>query len=664
MDSKECLDIKVVISDLPGGTPLLEDFYVELVNHLISYLETKRNKFEVKYVNNFTDLHSEFECDSHKLVWFSNFPPNSTYEEYDVVESKRNIDGFIQTVPADSYSNSKLAFTEILAKYPKIVLEVITGAPFSVVSNFEIMALSAEGRVFIQRKHEWMNNNFHQSFANYVLTSLNRHINNNANPFDRIGIYQKKFTRTKVLYFEDDGNFSDEVISRLDRESGQMAFNAFRVESLQSLHKALLDKFPDIVVFIDVSGNHYDFIKEIAGNSECEFIVITGSYTEIPHVDNVTVVHMEHKKHYHISFLLEKIHEIASMDNTQNTPEHYLSKYYELLSDKTKNSFNDANRYIVGSQHHLIESVKAHKNFSIFAPAGTIDEVSRYINMLSVLSPYSILTYTPNEQFDQRTGAGELIEIQKLWDLPGNQMSFLAPNRLAQLIEANSELLNAANIQFFPTPSLSAFNESDWDKIGIKGRDAINSNGWHALSDPLAAFPAASLNAHFSFEENPLMTVLDSELSKILSLEIPYIDSSDPVELSKLIRDERESLSAFHIHTSRILDECINSAGDTSIDRILRRFEREINEGVRELESNIKRLKRTNLITLTSGTVLTASFTVMSVYGLVIPQSIAAFAGSGGAIGVLGNALSYLNELQNKKNNEFYFFWKLKHKGK
>ena len=83
----------------------------------------------------------------NKIILFSNFPPNCTYKRFKIIE----VDGCCGWI-ADSYDRTAQTYTEMMKKYPNVELHVITGAPEKLISDQEILSLSAPERIFLTRK--------------------------------------------------------------------------------------------------------------------------------------------------------------------------------------------------------------------------------------------------------------------------------------------------------------------------------------------------------------------------------------------------------------------------------------------------------------------------------------------------------------------------------
>jgi len=105
----------------------------------------------------------------------------------------------------------------------------------------------------------------------------------------------------------------------------------------------------------------------------------------------------------------------------------------------------------------------------------------------------------------------------------------------------------------------------------------------------------------------------------VAALEIPYITNLPADLLDKVLRDNQASLSAFRTRTKRVIVDLIESQSDIESGAILKRFKRDLEDGVGELRSRIATARTSALIQQAGGALVTAVSTLAAVSLIDLP---------------------------------------------
>src|SRR5205823_2678284 len=140
----------------------------------------------------------------------------------------------------------------------------------------------------------------------------------------------------------------------------------------------------------------------------------------------------------------------------------------------------------------------------------------------------------------------------------------------------------------------------------------------------------------------------------VARLEIPHIINVPPDFIDKLLGDNADSVSAFRIRTKRLIDDLIESQSDVESDSILKRFRRELEDGVRELRSRISATRTSAIVQQAGGAIVTAISTLAAVSLLDLPTVAARLVGGGG-LGSMGvQYLNYLLQMRAVKKSPYH----------
>jgi hypothetical protein len=614
-----------------------------------------------------------------RVVLFSNFPPDSSYAQDPVVTERVAAGGgVITSFAADSYEKTKAFYSSLLSAHPAVELHVITGAPFERLTNFEITSVGLGDLVTVQRKSEWLYQpDYPQRYADYVIKTLGASLarQRGAQSYDRSRIYASQFSRLSILVLCDQANrFAVDVTKYVLEACGQMSFHFNLARSVEDAHSTLINSDVDGLLVIDIPGNWFPILDTLAASNQTMAVFyLTTAVHELSNLpQNVATYYLEPHASKDFRELLDAflaaIEQLRAVPANVDVRQHVLKRFFQILSEDCEESFARANRYLVRVQHLLLGALSREKGLLAFTPFDSLRDFQDFAHVLPFVAPYSVATYTNPLDFEYESEARgglkvskEPFAIQMLWDLPRRRYGFLSPSSLPGFLRDYSDLFEAGGVQFFPSPMLTQVTPENVEELQPTAYDVLRRMGDRPYmmlnTNPSDYFPAAGVGAQFGCSDTPVSQVVAPSLLR--RLEIPYISAANPRELAKLLRDEETSIRAFRDHVSDAIEDCNRGLGREDTSTILRRFGKELTAGVALLDDRIRRLKRTNRIGLVAGTVLTATVVVSSAFGLAIPKTVVAAAGTGGGIGVLTHLLNYTNEIRNYRQERLYFLWRL-----
>ena len=661
--------------DLNARDADLLRFGGEIVTQVRSFMERTEFAFEVRHFTSPEALAAAFDsavCDYRIL--FSNFAPNGTYG-VEPPEPKRIPvpSGRLGTIPADGYDKTKRLYTSLLADSENCELHVITGAPFEKLSNFEIVSVAPECFITVQRRHEWLKRpNYHSVHLTYIINTLMESLARlrGQATLAQPAHYASQFTRLRCLILYEKRDGVPEAIARsIAAAYGQMSFEFVLATPLEA-HEALMRMPYDIAFVLDPAGELCPLMETIAnGNPEMPLFYVTSrdpNHLVLP--PSAVLFHRHSLVSFEFSLLAEAFVRMADRlcGMSGDVPlDGIRRRYAELVTGDPELGFDQANRALVRMESAFLRRLRMEEGVTFFVPFDRIGQLGQLAALLPFVAPRSVLSYTGfSHSSEEMAGLhGQEVRIVPLWYQPRREYAFAAPTRLAHLIREHATLLEAGNVQFFPSPNLCRITADNAAEFSLESKfkgvfeQAPGTSVWNANIRPEDQFPVAAIDAEFGCDSDGLQGLRAEWI--VDGLRIPYITSSQPAELAKLLRDEAESVAAFRNHTAAVLQSFARASSEEDLRRQAKRFRRDLTEGACLLRDRIERLQRTSRIILVSGTVLTATVTISTILGVSMPEPLASFAGKGGAVGVLTQLLNYRSQLETLRRERQYFLWKL-----
>lgn len=161
-------------------------------------------------------------------------------------------------------------------------------------------------------------------------------------------------------------------------------------------------------------------------------------------------------------------------------------------------------------------------------------------------------------------------------------------------------------------------------------------------------------------EEQPSRPIIISEAPiasnqrALFEITVPYLQGVDFSDLAKIMEDESDLLSALRISIKQVVDqggslsdpmEIVRDIIDPKVDSINRRF---------------RSITNTQSFKIAGAAVGTVALAYTSVATFGLSSALAAIGGAGG-VGAIGNAYSdYRSQINEVKNDPFYFLWRCK----
>lgn len=610
------------------------------------------------------------------FILFSNCPPNSAYDNKPLETNKTTTAGDkLSAFPADSYDKSKQGLAKLLSEYPQLELHIITGASDLRLSNFELTSLSPQSLITVQRKVAWLSSkDYAQEFANCLVNRLRVSITKalEFQTYDRSHLFLAQFSKLEIhVLSEDDKVFAKDVITHLEKACGPQAFRFEPVRDLEAIHNLSLTSPIEFLFVTDRRGTLSGCLDTLVQVNPRMVVFYIGCDKPLPfkHPNLISFL-LKAGANTDFRVLLDAF--VAAAERLLVSPsegdvvQQVLRHYYELLGDASPNDFYSANRYIVRNLHRLLDGLREMQGMTFYAPFDSVTDLEKYAHILPFIAPYSVVTYTGvADLFGGHAASGvksgDPIAIQSLWESPRRNHGFVAPGALHTFLKDHARLFHAGNVQFVPSPMVTRLLPDNVTELNPEASQVVamlkGVPYWGGNKEPQNFFPAASVGAQFAYGALKMDQLDDVRL--LAQVQIPYLQSSKPNELAKLLADEEASIRAFRNHVSEVIADCNRSVAVESRSKILRRFTREVKDGVALLDDRMGRLKRTNRIALAAASVLTAGVSISTVFGIPFPEGARSIAGSGGTIGVLTSLLNYINQVRNLEQEKFHFLWRL-----
>jgi len=158
----------IIVADLNNFNASYQngEAYTSGLDEMVLQLKTIiRNK--IFYVNNFEELNNQLEKQKGQdVIIFSNFPANITFKRFEIFTSDKS-----NYYKADSYSLAFKHYSDIIEKYNKVELHIITGASNESFTDSYVMNMSNRSKAYIKRKRDW-NNYSMTDFLEYIQVVL------------------------------------------------------------------------------------------------------------------------------------------------------------------------------------------------------------------------------------------------------------------------------------------------------------------------------------------------------------------------------------------------------------------------------------------------------------------------------------------------------------
>lgn len=171
---------------------------------------------------------------------------------------------------------------------------------------------------------------------------------------------------------------------------------------------------------------------------------------------------------------------------------------------------------------------------------------------------------------------------------------------------------------------------------------------------------AGALNTNFfvfdsRFSENPC------KIDILENIAIPYIENVSIQTLSKIIKDEGESLASFRNKFQRVIEDIQDQEDSEKIKREMKHLKRDLFEDeLEEVEKLCKKVIKMKTLSSVGAVVTTGIISVSAYFGLDIASIIMAAGTTGYA--TANELYNHYLVTQELKKNPMYFIWKIKSK--
>jgi len=169
--------------------------------------------------------------------------------------------------------------------------------------------------------------------------------------------------------------------------------------------------------------------------------------------------------------------------------------------------------------------------------------------------------------------------------------------------------------------------------------------------------------ANYLVQSDPAIQMESAQLAPIFHLEIPSIDLVDGKTLYRICEDERDSLGRLRDTLVIAFKEAEEAWGsehyDGKIDKIQRTI---INEGLRQIRSDMKALRTKNVIQAVGAAIGYTTLTVSIVLGM---DPLIQILGPAGISAYFAKQIAdYMDEVKKIRERPMYFLWRLEEKSR
>lgn len=157
--------------------------------------------------------------------------------------------------------------------------------------------------------------------------------------------------------------------------------------------------------------------------------------------------------------------------------------------------------------------------------------------------------------------------------------------------------------------------------------------------------------------------VEDRYLRIVAEIEIPYFDGQNNSTIVKILKDNEESLSILRKNLKRCFLDLYAANGSELFDDRIHRIGLEIQDGIDEIHSEMKKMRRHTLFQVGSGLVIgTVVATLVAINDAALSSNtitqLLTYLGTGGGVISISKFLEdYLNKKQMLSERPYYFLW-------
>jgi hypothetical protein len=220
------------------------------------------------------------------------------------------------------------------------------------------------------------------------------------------------------------------------------------------------------------------------------------------------------------------------------------------------------------------------------------------------------------------------------------------PNRIYNWYSAAQSLIDDSTLDYLPHISFESETVSVWK---------TNSPEFTHLASP--TFQHLD-NQHVAIADGDVL-VNDPNFVPLLNLDIPFLESASLDNIHQIMRDHPDELSSFRNFLFKNIDKIKDKNLDSAtFGSDLQVINREIDDNIRKLRSDLARSRLKHYIDLTGG--IAAAFTLSVICLSQHDTHTLAVVGPGGFLYVLSSKISdYLSARLSLRDCPVYFLWLL-----
>ena len=299
----------------------------------------------------------------------------------------------------------------------------------------------------------------------------------------------------------------------------------------------------------------------------------------------------------------------------------------------------------------------ANDELNLFIPVSTAKQFRSVLRTVPFLCDRAVFTQLPTSE--SQSLESHLVQIIPLWHFGGVQFGSLLHKDIAKVIREYDFLFIDGGVSFYPSPTMVHVPPDSSDRLLSPWADRSPSVPiWQESRLFQQYISADKINAnHMVLSNYKTLAAIGREVGKI---EIPYLANLNSEMLHNVLKDNRQSLVAFRRRTRTLIEDLVGSGSDLEDVRIRRRFARDLEDGVRELEGKVRSLKKTAAIKNAGVVLVTAVATLNAVSAIDISAVASKLIGSGGLSAVAFEYINYLLQLRDQRRSPFHIVWQLK----
>jgi hypothetical protein len=640
-----------------------------LLNLISSFLATNRSDVAIRYVTSMHELGRAFQ-ETEAVLLITNFPPDSTYNSRNRPELRRRFGTVIYSSPADSYHRTKKELGAILRHASPVRVVVITGAPRNKLTDEDVLSVSGSGTVYIVRKLDLLNTpaGYDKAYTAFVLSEVGRAIAPRNNRPGQESWYctqaawqSEQLGQARILIMCRSEKIGESVARGLAMSFTEIPCPLLFLmcASIDGAHKHLLDSQIEIVLSVfdiqywapihDAVHSDNDFLVSLALVDRADARISLPPNTVEIVTDPTRGIDAQHLA----STIFGSLHQARSRIQQSGGLSNLQKYFLRHLASGDSNALGRALRALTAHHRTVLNTFSRQEDrLKLFLPVGNSSDFDALISKAAIIADLTVFTQLPATE--SRTLHGQAVQILPLWDINGVQYSSMIHSEMGSIIRQYTPLFASHRVFFYPSPTIITVDHEHRDEL-VPGLDNLfnaepGARVWQEqpLYDQQISADKIAGN-HGVIKEYRRISKIGKAIA---ALEIPYITNVPADVLDKLLQDNQASLAAFRIRTKRLIDDLIGSQSDIESDSILKRFRRELDDGVRELRDRISTAKTTGAVIGTGGSFLAAVFLPN------LPKIPSSLAGTG-VVSMLGQYLGYLAQMRANSGSPYHIVWQL-----